>query len=46
MFVAHRLKPACQNMAAPEDVQRAMARVLRPQAMSVVVVAGPPGFQP
>ncbi len=29
-----------------EDVQRAMARVLRPQAMSVVVVAGPPGFQP
>ncbi len=29
-----------------QDIQRAMARVLKPQAMSVVVVAGPAGFKP
>ena len=28
------------------DVQRAMNRVVKPQAISVVVVAGPQGFQP
>ena len=28
------------------DIQRAMNRVVKPQAISVVVVAGPQGFQP
>lgn len=36
------------NVAAVsrQDIQQAMSRVVKPQAMSVVVVAGPQGFQP